>query len=103
MLRNAALDAQVSGKLPLILLLFSARIVSLGKALFSPHAGGNVPLIWFPVSVSSLCTDTRLNSGLDQAAQTAQTKWDICWSQAGGHGLTRGWQSPGTRRRAGCR
>ena len=54
MLGKAAPDAQVSGKLPLMVLLFSARMVSLGKALFWPHAGGSVPVIWFPVSVSSL-------------------------------------------------
>ena len=54
MLGKAAPDAQVAGKLPLMVLLFSARIVSLGKALFWPHAGGSVPVIWFPVSVSSL-------------------------------------------------
>ena len=68
MLGKAAPDAQVSGKLPLMVLLFSARMVSLGKALFWPQAGGRVPVIWFPVSVSSLRKEARLSAELHQAA-----------------------------------
>lgn len=51
---NAEPEAQASGKDPLMLLLLSARMASFGSALLWPHAGGSVPLIWLPVSVSSL-------------------------------------------------
>ena len=54
MLGNAAPEAQASGKVPLTLLLLSARMASLGRALFWPQLGGSVPLIWFPAKVSSL-------------------------------------------------
>ena len=68
MLGKAEPDAQVSGKLLLMVLLFSARMVSLGKALFWPHAGGRVPVIWFPVSVSSLRKEARLSAEPHQTA-----------------------------------
>ena len=45
MLGNAEPEAQASGNEPLILLLLSARMASLGSALFWPHDGGSVPLI----------------------------------------------------------
>lgn len=45
MLENAEPDAQASGNEPLILLLLSARMASLGSALFWPHVSGSVPLI----------------------------------------------------------
>ena len=54
MLGKAAPEAHASGKVPLTLLLLSARMASLGRAPFWPQAGGSVPLIWLPAIVSSL-------------------------------------------------
>ena len=45
MLGNAVPEAQASGKVPLTLLLLSARMASLGRALFWPQLGGRVPFI----------------------------------------------------------
>ena len=54
MLGNAVPEAHASGNVPLTLLLLSARMASLGRALFWPQLGGSVPLIWLPANVSSL-------------------------------------------------